>query len=124
MGDLAVLDGDLGGALRQPLAGPDVEGHPRPAPVVDRQPGRNERLGLRLGVDVGLLAVTRDARRGHPPGSVLAPHDVARGIERVAGDRAQDLDLLVAQGIRLECRRWLHGDEADQLEQMVLHHIA
>ena len=39
-------------------------------------------------------------------------------------DRAQDLDLLVAERVRLERRRRLHRDEADQLEEMVLEHVA
>ena len=43
---------------------------------------------------------------------------------RVARDRAQDLDLLVAQRIGLERRRRLHRDQADQLEQVVLEDVA
>src|SRR6185437_6386362 len=39
------LDDDLGSALGQPLAGAQVEGHARPAPVVDVGAQRDERLG-------------------------------------------------------------------------------
>ena len=39
-------------------------------------------------------------------------------------DRAQHLDLLVAQRVRLERDRRLHRDEAEQLEQVVLQDVA
>ena len=45
-------------------------------------------------------------------------------VDRDRRDRAQDLDLLVAQRVGLERRRRLHRDEADQLEQVVLDHVA
>ena len=39
-------------------------------------------------------------------------------------DRAQHLDLLVAQRVRLERGRRLHADEADELEEVVLQDVA
>ena len=39
-------------------------------------------------------------------------------------DRAQDLDLLVAERVGLERGRRLHPDEADQLEEVVLQDVA
>ena len=45
-------------------------------------------------------------------------------IHRDGGDRPQHLDLLVAQGVGFERRRRLHGDEADQLEEVVLQDVA
>ncbi len=45
----------------------------------------------------------------------------------LAGDRAQrpqHLDLLVAHRVRIEIGRRLHGHQAQQLQHMVLHHVA
>ena len=47
----------LGLRHRQPLAGADEERDARPAPVVDLEPERGERLGVRVGCDSGDLAV-------------------------------------------------------------------
>jgi hypothetical protein len=51
----------------------------------------------------------------------LAAHDV-RGLERL--DRTEDLDLLVAHGVRVERRRRLHRQQRDDLEQVVLDDVA
>ena len=75
-------------------------------------------------VDVRLLAVAGDLRGGDPARAVLAADDVAGDVCRCAGDRPQDLDLLVAQRVGLERRRRLHRDQADQLEQVVLEDVA
>ena len=126
VGDRPELDRDLGRALRQPLAGPEVERDAGPAPVVDLEPGGDERLRLRLGVDLRLLAVAR-----HLLGRRPSPGRTGRGrrrprdlVGRHRRDRPQDLDLLVAQGVRLERRRRLHRDQAQQLEQVVLEDVA
>ena len=123
MRHLAELDGDLGRALRKPLAGPHVERHAGPAPVVDGQPRGHVRLRLGLGVDVRLLAIPRYLGGGHPARAVLAADDVG-GVLRGTGDRAQDLDLLVAQRIGLERRGRLHRHEAHELEEVVLQDVA
>ena len=47
--------------LRQPLAGADVEGHARPAPVVDGELDRRVGRGRRVRIDLRLLAVARHA---------------------------------------------------------------
>ena len=44
------------------------------------------------------------------------------GVDRL--QRLQHLQLLVAHRIRFQRRRRLHGDEAQKLEKMVLHHVA
>ena len=123
--DLAVLDRDLGRALGQALAGPDVERDAGPAPVVDHEPGGDERLGLRLRVDLLLLAVARDlAWRRPSPGRTGRARRRRRHRPGRDVDGPQDLDLLVAQGVRLERRRRLHRDQADELEEVVLEDVA
>src|SRR5688500_15010632 len=120
--DLAELDRDLRRALWQALAGPHIERDARPAPVVDRQAGRDVRLRLGRWIDVLLLPVARHLRGGDPARAVLPADDIA-GRVGGTGDRAQHLDLLIAQRVRLERRRRLHRDEADELEQVVLKDI-
>ena len=122
---LAEADDDLRLALGQPLAGLQVEGHARPAPVLDLGADGDVALGRALGVaDVlgvgrGLLAVRAVAF------GVLAP-DRARldVLRRDARQAAQHLDLLVAHRLRVEARGRLHRDEAQELEEVILHHVA
>src|SRR4051794_5403924 len=123
MRDIPVLDCDLGRALRQAFASPDIERHSGPAPVVDRQLRRHERLGLGRRVDLLLVAVTGHLRRGAPAWAVLATDDIAMRARRLRGDGAQDLHLLVAQGVRLERRGRFHRDEADELQEVVLEDV-
>ena len=60
-----------------------------------------------------------------PAGSVLAANDVPAYLVRGhLADRPDDLHLLVAQRVGIERRRRLHGDEAHQLEQVVLEEVA
>ena len=64
------------GPLRQPLAGPEVERHARPPPGVQREPHRDERGRLRVGLDPLFLEVAGDFRPLDRPGGVLGPDDV------------------------------------------------
>ena len=103
-------DRDDPGALGQPLAGAEEERHPGPAPVVHVALERDEGLGLgprRDALDV-LVA------------DVLTPDDVA-GQDRQ--HRAEDLVLLLADRLRLQGRRGLHGGEGEHLEQVGDHHV-
>jgi hypothetical protein len=63
------LDQHLGAGDREALARADVEGHPRPAPVVDLEPHRGERLHVRIGCDAGLVAVAAELPAHDAPGS-------------------------------------------------------
>ena len=63
----------------------------------------------------------------HRPRPVLRPHDPPVELGGVGGegpDRAQQLELLVAVGLGVEPRRGLHRDEREQLEHVVLEHVA
>ena len=109
----------------QALAGADVEGHARPAPVVDRRARRRRTSRSRT-------AGRRPAPRGSPGPCVAATQPGPYWPRTTSvttspgshGDRAQDLDLLVAQRIGLEGGRRLHRDEAEQLQQVVLEDVA
>ena len=59
------------------------------------------------------------------PSHVLAAH--GEEVDAVARDRphrAQHLDLLVAHGVGVEGDGRLHGDQREELQQVVLHHVA
>ncbi len=104
-------DRDDARALGEPLAGAQEERHTRPAPVVDEALERDERLGLALRPDARLVAVA----------DVLPAHDVVRLDRR---HRAEDLVLLLADGIGLEGRRRLHRGEGEHLEEVGDDHVA
>ena len=105
------LDEDLGRGHRQALAGPQVERHAAPAPGVDAQAQRRERLHRGRGSDT----------LHRPVAAVLAAHDVAR---RDRADGVEHLELLVADRFRRGPRWRLHGEEAHDLEEVVLDDIA
>ena len=112
MRHLLELDGDLRSTFRKAFARSQVEGHVRPAPVVDLEARRDEGLGLRVRVDVGLLAIARHFLGRDPAPPVLAADDVAHDL-RLGGwrDGPDDLDLLVPQRVRVERGGRLHRHE-------------
>ncbi|MNM26629.1 hypothetical protein D3C81_370950 [compost metagenome] len=74
---------------------------------------------------VRLVAVAWHGGAVHMAGTVLAAHDVLRqGGGREFFQRAQHLQLFIAHGIGRDRGRRFHGDNAQQLQQMVLQHVA
>ena len=122
----AQRDRDLGDLARQALAGAQVERHARPAPVVDLQAQRREGLGARVRRDALLLGVA-----GHLEAADDAPRVLRRGRPCVGTSsgaarrwRCEDLDLLVAHLVGTEVDRRLHRHQAEQLQHVVLDHVA
>ncbi len=101
----------LRGRDRQALSRPDVEGDALPAHGIDLEPQGDERLYLR---------VRRDAFLG-PVAAELSAHHVLRPQRR---DRLEDFHLLVADRLAVGPDRRLHRQVAQDLEEMVLHHVA
>jgi hypothetical protein len=123
--DALELDGDLRNARGRPFAGPDVERDPGPAPVVEDELDGRVRRGLGVRRDVLLLPVARNRLPFDDSRSVLAAHrPVVRRLFRERPDRLQDLDLLGAHRVRLEFHGGLHRRQAEELEQVVLEHVA
>jgi len=115
----------FGGALGQPLSGPQVERDAAPAPVVDREAAGDVGLSLRLGVYFGFLAVPSGRFSFHPARAVLAAdHVAANGLEVWRGDGPQNLDLLISKGVGMERSGWLHGHERHQLQEVVLEDVS
>src|SRR4029453_7481209 len=111
--------------LRQALAGAQIEGHPRPAPVVHSEPERRVRLGLRVRRDAFLLAIARNLLAADEPRAVLTAERDLVDLARVdRPDGAHHLALLVVHRAGVEGDRGLERDEAQELEQVILHHVA
>ena len=109
----------------EPLAGAHVEGDAAPAPVVDVDTHRHERLDARVLRDVRLVAIRRRLLALHVALRVLAAHHVLLHLRAFHGaQRAEDLHLLVAHGVGRERDRRLHRGEAEELHEMVLDDVA
>ena len=108
---LAEDDPDLGLGKRHQLPGPDEERHAGPAPVLDVQPQRGERLGGRVGRDPGNRGI-----------ALVLAADVVRDLGGVDGPEQAELrepDRVVAvPGWRF------HRRCGDDLHQMVHDHVA
>ncbi len=121
----AELDDDFGGARGHALAGAQIKRDVRPAPIVDHHLHGDKGFGSRVGRHIGLLAIPGHRFTTDHAFAVLAAGHLAQHILR-RGDlhRAQYLGLFVAHGIRLEGHGRFHGDQGQQLEEMIRHHVA
>ena len=123
--NVAEVHDDLGSAAGQPLAGAQEEGHARPAPVVDLGAQRDEGLGLAVPGHAFFVGVACDRLTIDDAGAILAPHHEASDVlGGVSPQATQHLQLLVADVVGIVAHRRLHRDHAQQLQQVVLHHVA
>ncbi len=119
------VDHNLRLFLLQALARTQEERHVRPAPVVDMRPDCHERLGTALRRHVVLFQISLDRLAADRARTVLATHGIAGDIRDChLAQRTQHLQFFIAHGIRIERHGRLHGHDAQQLQQMVLHHVA
>ena len=119
------MNHDLRQFFRHALAGAQIERHPGPAPVGHASLQRNECFGFALRIGTILLKIAGHTFPVDRTGDVLATYHIPVELpllERL--QRLDHLDLLVANGIGIQVGRRIHGDQTDQLEQMILHHIA
>src|SRR5208282_518849 len=116
---------DLSITHRHTLAGSQVEGNVGPAPVVDQQFHGDEGLGARIRGDIGLGPVGGDALAVFGALAILAAHAAAEDVFIAGGlDGVENFGLLVADGVGVAGDGRLHGGEADELHDVVGHHIA
>ena len=108
-------DHDLRRPAAHRLSAPQVEGHALPPPVVDLQADRAKRGGAAVRGHARLLQVAAVLAADAGGGSV-------GGVERP--DRLEHLHLLIADGAGVEPCRRLHGSDHEELEQVVLEHVA
>ena len=111
----AKLDDDLRGLAGHRLAAAQQEGDALPPPIVDLELHHAEGGRLALRRHVGLVAIL----------AILAANGIGEDV--LAGhrpDRPQHLDLLVAHRIGVEAAGRFHGGEGEELEEVVLEHVA
>ena len=118
------MNHDLRKLLRHAFAGTQIERYARPAPVADIGTQRDE--GFRTAFSVRVLFVQiawhRNAR--NVAGGVLAPHHpLMKGFGSDRCQRLEHLHLLIADAVGGQIARRVHGDQAEQLQQMVLDHV-
>ena len=102
----AELDADFRSLAGHALARAQIEWHILPAPVVHEQPQRRVGFGLGIGRHAVFLAVP------------------AQFLWRNGPDRVKNVDFLVANLVGVERHHRLHRHQAEQLQQVVLHHVA
>src|SRR6266540_4236505 len=115
------LDRDRRLPPREPLSHTHVEGCVRPAPVVDVELRGDVGVRGRLRVDPLLFAVAGHLLALDEAAPVLSAHDRFR-TGRV--HCAQDLYLLVPDGVGREVDRRLHRRDREQLQEVVLEDVA
>jgi len=109
----------------EPLPGADVERDAFPPPVIDPELQRDIRLSPRIGRHARLLAVARHGHAFDETSRVLASDAVRREVlARDAAQRAEHLHLLVPNGLVVERGRRLHGNEGEELKEVVLDDVA
>src|SRR5665213_776150 len=117
------LQRDLRHAASEPLAGAQVERDTRPPASVDLELDGGERLGLRRLGDAVLVEIAEHLLAALPAAGVLTACGVCGEIVGDANGR-QYLRLLQPQRLRFEADGLLHGDQSEQLQQVVLDHVA
>ena len=123
----AEVDHDVRIARRQALAGADVEGHAGPAPVCDLGAQRDEGLGAAArGSTPGSSQVARHALRRRRCRRVYWPRTTCwpsvSGVQGLSERSTLSFSSRIASACAL-----IGGsiaDRAQQLQRMVLHHVA
>ena len=116
---------DAGVTASQAFAGADVKRHTGPAPVGNFRAQGDKGFGVALRADTGLLPIAWHLVAINRAGRVLAPHHVLRQrFLRPGLERTQHFELFVADGIGMRVNGRLHADGAQQLQRVVLHHVA
>src|SRR5579872_5781479 len=102
---------NFGRGYGQTLSRAQQERHSGPAPGIHSQPKGGKGFDLRIGGNSWLVAIADKLPAYH--------------VRRIDGrNRAKDLDLLVAQGLRVHIRWRLHRQEGYNLKQMILDDVA
>src|SRR3984893_3028086 len=124
MGNLAKGDDDLRNPLRQAFARAQIKGSASPTPIPDLYLKPYEGFGFGVLVaDFFGIARYRASLAGAR--AILSAHGQRRGITGVDRyQRLQNLELFVAHRIRVQGGGRFHGDKAQQLQQMILDHVA
>src|SRR5690348_2970666 len=117
-------DRDLRRLPREPFAASQINRHPAPPPVIDKQPQREIRLRHRLRIHAWFLAIAWHIFSIDLPRPILSAHDIRQcRLARERPNALQNLDLLVAHCRRVKFRRRLHRNQRRQLQHVALDHV-
>ena len=119
------MDGDFRAGLGQRFAGTQIKRHAFPSPVVDLDLHRDKGFDDAVGVDAFFLAIAFHVFAGVCVGGVLA-------ADRAAGDlfgrewlnRAEHLDLFIADRVGVQADGRLHRGQGQELHEVILNHVA
>ncbi len=119
------VHGDLGGFFRELLADANVERNSAPAPGIDHDAQGDVGFGHRFGIDAVFFAIAGHGFTADAAFGVLGADDVLGyffGSVPLA-HRADDFDFFIAHAIGTEVGGWLHCYEAEELKEVILHHV-
>ena len=113
-------------ARRQALAGAQVEGNIRPAPVVDQQLHGDKGFGARVGRNVGFGSICRNALAvDHCPRRIARVRCESGPLPDVSGWIACRIFACSSRtASALERNRRLHRCEGDELHDVIRHHVS
>lgn len=126
LGGALEVDGDFSGLFGELFADSNVKGDSLPAPSVYEETEGDIGFGLGIGIDAVFLTVAGACDAIDGAGGVLGADDIlADGIGADEGAKgADDFDFFIANGVGTEVGGGLHGDEAEELKEVVLDHVA
>jgi hypothetical protein len=107
---LSKFDNHFSSRKRQALSGANQEWHPRPPPGLNFETHGSESLDLGIRFDTFFFLVALE----------LSANQMLR-VQR--GNRAEDLDGLIADGIIMQAGRCFHGQKGYDLKHVVLDHV-
>ena len=102
-----------------------IKWHTRKSPIVDFGFQCNISFGVAVdGHTCFRCVVLRRFALRNACGVLTAHHIVLNIFYRPRLERAQNREFFIANAVGIHSRRRVHGDETQQLQQMILHHIA
>ena len=122
---LTEVDFDVRLARGHAFAGTDVKRHASPTPVGNFGAQCDKGFGVARRVDALLIPVSGYGVAIHIACCILAAdHVLAQCFGGPALEGAQHLELFVTDGVSVGVDGWLHRNRAQQLQRVVLHHVA
>ena len=118
-------DKNLREVFGEAFAGAQVEGDIGPTPVFNEEAEGGVGFSVGMRVDAGFVAVGGDGASADDAGAVLSAHAILEHFLRFhRADGVEDFDFLVAHGVAADRAGRFHGDEREDAEHVVLHHVA
>src|SRR5579863_1883467 len=119
------LNDNFAGADFQPLSRAQIKWHAGPAPIVHQQFQGDKSLGGGARIHFRLRTIAVEAGLAVGAFGILATYGAHEHVllaQRLHG--AQHFGLLIAHGVRVKRNRRLHGDQADELKNVIRNHVA